>query len=512
MHLDELYLRDFGKFHDEHIYFDENVKVFYGENEYGKSTIYAFIKAMLFGLQRGRGRAAGSDEYTRYKPWNGSGGYSGVMRFTCGNRHFVLERNFNIYEKSVSLVCADDGEELSVEDGDLEMLLGGLTRESFENTIAIGQLMSRPDNSLAEELQNSAAVYYDTGSDSIDLSGAIEELRKKKKLIEKEIKKIRDEKDSQIKEIMHNCDYVQQSADKLENDYNKAENSLKDLEEEISEYEEVPEENNDVTGRRPLIKAGFAGVVAGIFGRVLGNFLPGGGTLLNVQAVKDLSVFIMIIGIVLLIAGIIKKRPENKVVEENNNTRNKSDIEKDIHLVKGEIRRIQEEWKENAVSFSNLQEKLNEKEMPDKKEKELLLKKDAIDLAAGRLLDVSGTVSKGFSKVLNEKASKIIECITEGKYSKILIDEKLDMVIVEDGRRIPLNQVSEGTIEQIYFSLRVAAADLLFTEQLPLILDETFAFYDEKRIKSVLKWLREQERQVIIFTCQRRETQILRIE
>ena len=509
MHIDELYLRDFGKFHDTHIYMDDDIKVFYGENEYGKSTIYAFIKAMLFGLQRGRGRAAASDEYTRYKPWDGSGGYSGIMRFTCGNRHFVLERNFNIYERSVSLVCADDGEELSVEDGDLEMLLGGLTRQSFENTIAIGQLMSKPDMSLAEELQNCAAVYYDTGSDRVDLSGAIETLREKKKKIEKDIKNIRDEKNREIEEIRHNCDYVQKAAGKLEEDYNKVENKFKTLRDEIRQIEEFPDENNEVTAKRPLMRAGIAGIAIGILGMILGRFLPDGGALLNVQAVKDISVFIMVIGVVLFISGLFKKQPDANKEEKEEITRNKADLNKEIQQLKGEMRRIKEEWKENAVSFSNLQEEIYEKEMPGKKENDLIAKKEAIDLAAGRLMDVSGTVSKGFSQVLNEKASAIIECITEGKYSKILIDEKLDMVIVEDGKRIPLNQVSEGTIEQIYFSLRVAAAELLFSEPLPLILDETFAFYDEKRIKSVIKWLREQERQVIIFTCQKRETQIL---
>ena len=510
MHIDELYLRDFGKFHDEHIYMDDDIKIFYGENEYGKSTIYTFIKAMLFGLQRGRGRAAANDEYTRYKPWNGSGGYSGYMRFTCGMRHFVLERNFNIYEKSVSLVCADDGEELSVEDGDLEMLLGGLTKESFENTIAIGQLMARPESSLFEELQNCAAAYYDTRSDTIDLSGAIEELRSKKKKVEKEIKNIRDKKSAQAKEITHNCDYVQKSAKKLEEDYQKVERKLLDLNKELEDLVEISSEENAPTAKKSLMLSGIGGIFAGILGTILGRILPDGGALLNVQAVKDISFAIMIIGAILLIAGLIKKKPVKESIETDKRT--KEDIDKEIERLKGEKRRIKEEWKENAVTFSNLQEKLIENEMPGKKEEELIKRKEAIDLAAGRLMDVSGTVSKGFSHVLNEKASAIIEKITDGKYSKLLIDEKLDMVIVEDGRRIPINQVSEGTIEQIYFSLRVAAADLLFSEPLPLILDETFAFYDEKRIKSVLKWLREQERQVIIFTCQRRETQILRLD
>ena len=512
MHIDELYLKDFGKFHDTHIYMDDDIKVFYGENEYGKSTIYAFIKAMLFGLQRGRGRAAASDEYTRYKPWNGSGGYSGLMRFTCGTRHFVLERNFNTYEKSVSLICADDGEELSVEDGDLEMLLGGLTRQSFENTIAIGQLMSRPDTSLAEELQNCAAVYYDTGSDKVDLSGAIETLREKKKKIDKEIKAIRDEKNVRAEEIRHNCEYVQMSAKKLEEDNRKVDAKLSRLNREAGEFKEQEAKENEPTSKKTLIMAGLGGILAGLLGSILGRFLPDGGALLNVQAVKDISIAIIVIGVVLIMAGFFKKRPAVNESEKASDKKTIDDIEREIQRLKGERRRIKEEWKENAVAFSNLQEKLIEIEMPQKKETELIKKKEAIDLAAGRLLDVSGSVSKGFSSVLNEKASSIIESITDGKYSRLLIDEKLDMVILEDGKRIPVSQLSEGTIEQIYFSLRVAAAELLFSEPLPLILDETFAFYDEKRIKSVMKWLREQERQVIIFTCQRRETDILLLD
>lgn len=43
-----------------------------------------------------------------------------------------------------------------------------------------------------------------------------------------------------------------------------------------------------------------------------------------------------------------------------------------------------------------------------------------------------------------------------------------------------------------------------------VILDETFAFYDDKRLQSVLKWLSQQERQVIILSCQRREMEFLR--
>ena len=75
---------------------------------------------------------------------------------------------------------------------------------------------------------------------------------------------------------------------------------------------------------------------------------------------------------------------------------------------------------------------------------------------------------------------------------------------------MPLEQVSRGTIEQAYFALRMAAMDVLCgEEELPVILDESFAFYDENRLKETLKWLAESRTQVLLFTCQKREEEAL---
>ncbi|MGH2217514.1 ATP-binding protein, partial [Enterococcus faecalis] len=83
-------------------------------------------------------------------------------------------------------------------------------------------------------------------------------------------------------------------------------------------------------------------------------------------------------------------------------------------------------------------------------------------------------------------------------------------ITVWDGvRRIPVERLSRGTIEQIYFSVRMAAAETLAEEPVPIILDDVFAFYDDKRLESVLKWLSRQEKQVIIFTCHKREERML---
>ena len=64
------------------------------------------------------------------------------MTFESGERRFVISRRFDRYGKHADLVCQTDGEILSVEQGDMDMLLDGMSEAAFENTISIGQTKS----------------------------------------------------------------------------------------------------------------------------------------------------------------------------------------------------------------------------------------------------------------------------------------------------------------------------------------------------------------------------------
>lgn len=76
----DLYISGFGKFHDTAVSFEDGLNVIYGKNEAGKSTIHTFIRGMLFGIERQRGRAARNDIYSKYEPWENSGTYEGQLR------------------------------------------------------------------------------------------------------------------------------------------------------------------------------------------------------------------------------------------------------------------------------------------------------------------------------------------------------------------------------------------------------------------------------------------------
>ena len=64
MELRELDIKNFGKISDTKIPFEDGINLIYGENESGKSTLHTFIKGMLFGIERGRGRAAAKDTFS----------------------------------------------------------------------------------------------------------------------------------------------------------------------------------------------------------------------------------------------------------------------------------------------------------------------------------------------------------------------------------------------------------------------------------------------------------------
>ena len=123
----DLKIRNFGKLSDRHIELADGINLIYGENESGKSTVHTFIRAMFFGLERARGRAAANDTYSLYEPWENPNYYSGAVKFESGKKVFLLDRNFDKYSKKAELFCEDDGEVLSVDDGDLQMLLGQLS-------------------------------------------------------------------------------------------------------------------------------------------------------------------------------------------------------------------------------------------------------------------------------------------------------------------------------------------------------------------------------------------------
>ena len=106
----------------------------------------------------------------------------------------------------------------------------------------------------------------------------------------------------------------------------------------------------------------------------------------------------------------------------------------------------------------------------------------------------------------------IISNATNGKYKKCLVDEDGIKIENESGSYISIDRLSIGTIDMIYLALRLSAAKSISDEKIPIILDEAFAYYDKNRMKNILRYLNNNNNQVIIFTCANREIKVLEEE
>lgn len=544
MVIKELYIKNFGKLTERHFYLRHGIQILSGENESGKSTLHAFIRAMLFGLERGRGRAAAKDDFTRYEPWDTPGNYAGMMRFSCGGRTFRLERSFDRYTKRASLVCEDDGEELSVEQGDLDMLLGGLTPGLFDSTVSVGQLQAEPGQELYDALENYAANYLETGSMEIDLAAAFRMLKEKKRDVSRALKEEDAAREAQREKLLSEIRYLERDIEELDTEYAQREERLSDIEKSRIEESKTEQSRSEsgymqqegseekaVIGSRNLIFTGIAGLFAGAAGFRWSTFLSSQGEAVNFLTIGVIAGVAALIGIICLAAGSImwireRKTGKNRRAGQEKGVGGRTAGIGETARFMESARALQEQredtrqrllWdmehlrlesKEKEIRRDNLREQWAEWEVSDV-QKRLRQSLHALEIAEETLQGTAKEAGNSGTDTMKKKASEIFARITEGRYSRIEFERGQHIFVWDGVRRIPAERLSRGTIEQIYLSVRLAAADMLLEEDVPLIFDDAFAFYDDKRLESALKWLSGQGKQVIIFTCQNREEEIV---
>lgn len=137
---------------------------------------------------------------------------------------------------------------------------------------------------------------------------------------------------------------------------------------------------------------------------------------------------------------------------------------------------------------------------------------DAITLAKESIEQISTDIQNNFAPKLNEKVSSTISNITNGKYTDIKINPNMDILTYEPENHslISIDKLSKGTIDQMYFGLRLGIVDIIKEDiKLPLILDDCFVQYDRYRLENVLNTLSKLDRQIIILSCHEREKEIL---
>ncbi len=140
---------------------------------------------------------------------------------------------------------------------------------------------------------------------------------------------------------------------------------------------------------------------------------------------------------------------------------------------------------------------------------------EAVDLAVETLEMLKEDISSAVGTYINQEASRMVGGLTGGAYTSVNAGKQYDISLNSHDGMIPIGSVSAGTADQVYLALRLATIRFIAggEDAMPLILDDSFALYDDMRLRRAVRFLADNYHgQILIFTCQHREEEALKAE
>jgi uncharacterized protein YhaN len=120
---------------------------------------------------------------------------------------------------------------------------------------------------------------------------------------------------------------------------------------------------------------------------------------------------------------------------------------------------------------------------------------------------------------LMQRANALFPRLTRGAFGGVRVgfddkDSQVLLCVKSDGGEVPIEGLSDGTLDQLYLALRLASLERYLEERpaLPLVLDDVLIHFDDERARAALQVLGEYARrsQVLFFTHHRRMVELAR--
>ena len=586
----ELNIVGFGKHSDTKIELSDGINIIYGENESGKSTVAAFVHAMMYGVEKKRGKPAPDSIYGRYQPVKEQ--WSGSMKFEYEGRIYEIFRSFPDAKKPVVMDLATG---LSVDYEDIKEAFG--EEKIFDATLYLPQ----DKNDDGAKIFDSISAYTESMSmgrdEHLDVSGAKKKLKNKIK----ELEQAKSDKKEELRALTEKCERLRQATA----DYDKEAERLGGLREQLvatnPQKEEKVKSLKAYINQLPEIELKYERLCqnkkqvqlitqmeeeknegkssvnmrakAAYYCLLLGVLLLGvtGTLLLPVSPV----VKVLLIVALVLVEGVVSFLWDNVIIRrfagrfiENETNASVQESERCRKLIEEceELKRSIEEYARGSVNSFGVNdegmeslrygvEKLRESvdkyyEMENERvtglsreidRQEWMLEDishkmqgenyetvlDTLEKCRGdisfldkkikaantakELIDkISKELGGGFKAEIIKDFSENVAAFTIGEYERVLLDDNMGIKLLGKNGFTDIAKLSYGTVKQVYLALRLAVAKWLGQENMPMVIDDGFAFFDDQRLKETLIGISKQLKgQVIVFTCHKREEQVL---
>lgn len=498
--------------------------------------MHSFLCAMLFGMEKGRGRSSVTDAYSQYEPWHAPSFYAGALKFTVGQQKFYLERNFYSKEKTDYLRNELDGEELSVGFGDLTMLLGGVSKDSYASTYDITQAGAATGNQMVKILAEYLAQASDGSDSGVTVAEAAASLNARKRELQQEQRRADEEREARLKEFRLEKELLEQECEGIRESIEKYEAMQREFG-TGSSMENISRNSRE----NQEYEAHYADDESGMHAKYheqTGSTEKTGYILSFVAILIAILLFILKIyitpalfwtgelaALAIALFSAIRQYKKNRnraklqaasmQAEQLRELREQEAIEAQMQQKKRLADQMLTEWKdslrEKENRLFNLEEEITRQSVQGEAERQKAEDIQALELAAQEITRISQSFYEDMQDELNAEISRYVSLFTTGAYDSVRLDEQGQLQILTEGREVRPGLLSRGTLEQMYLALRLAVGNVVTKEEpLPILLDEAFAMYDDDRLAQTLQTLSTLQNQIFLFTCQKREVEMLR--
>ena len=514
MKINKVYIKGFGRLKDYEIEFEDGFQVIGAENEFGKSTIMEFIGMMFYGKKSG-GQNPLKNTRLKYRPWSGEE-MGGMIEFEYRGDTYRMEKTFG---KSAStdkqlIINVTDDKKIELPQGtEAGMYFWGMDADAFERSVFIRQsrmdyksgdkdyimenmgrrVMEESEKNNSQEALKRIRIAKEELVSKSGRTGRITELEKERTALEKEYV-ASEKKNMRLDEQTEEAEYIKNAIERAE------------IEEDIQRIDAIlAEENED--RNYPSGKSKTIWIVAAVFS----VFFIAAAIIYNMVFIAGAVISLLVVALYnrggdraddspviyrarMEKSALINKKNKIKVLDKYENM--------PINKLKSELSKCERNLG-LRTDTEHLKSKISEL---DNKLVDMTEYYEAILHAQEVLEDILNDRRRDYSPELNKRAGKIFECITSGKYDKVMVGSEYNPMVTEAGdySSREWQYLSKGTAEQMYLAVRLAIAESMSPgDTFPIMMDDVLESYDDERLEETMKYLKQlgEKHQIILFTC-----------
>ncbi len=521
MRLISCHIENFGKLSNVDLDFCDGCFVLCQANGWGKSTLAAFLRIMLFGFEGESRRSEAENERRRFAPWQG-GAYGGSLTFAVGEKTYTVSRIFGDKEKNDSFELRDAATNLP--SGDFSARLGeelfSINSASFARTVFVGQndCVTKTTDSINAKVSSLSGISHDLDAYEAaneKLQSALNALTPRRKTgklsrLAEEITVLQTQllRGEGLEEAIKGCESLAAEEAARQEALKEKRREIFEEQRRVSRQLEAlsaPQETKkERSGQKMLMFAGCLLLLAGVVSAVVA-FL-GGKVLWNSQLL--LAACCLSVGSLFLICSQQKKEepPKETAPLPSLTALQEAQVAVEKQLEEGAARldmtnRKLTSLREEADALQECRERLAAKK---EEQKALRLSFKRIQLAQSHLSAAKEAMTARYMAPLQSAFSQYYTFISAESAANVRLDANINLSVVAHGLQRNPALFSCGYQDLMGLCLRLALVVAMYPMEKPfLILDDPFVHLDKEKEAGAWRLLHELEKeyQILYFTA-----------